>query len=285
MHTMMPTLLTIPFPAIDPVAISLGPLQVRWYALAYIVGLILSVLWAKHLLQRVDLWRPGHPFMNPSQLDDFMVWAMLGVVLGGRTGYVLFYNPGYYLSHPGDILAVWKGGMSFHGGFAGLLVAAWLFCKRHGLSLLRLLDLSAASVPLALFLGRLANFINGELWGRPTDVPWAMIFPRAGTIPRHPSQLYEAGLEGVALFLLLWWLIANRHALTRPGLVAGAFACGYALARIFVEFFREPDRQIGYLAGGWLTMGMILSVPLLAVGLWLIVRAVSRSPSEETQGP
>ncbi len=279
MRGMMPTVFAIPFPAIDPVAISLGPLQIRWYALAYIVGLILAVMWAKHLLKQEALWRPGRPFMRPSQLDDFMVWAMLGVVIGGRTGYVLFYNPGYYLSHPGDILAVWQGGMSFHGGFAGLIAAAWLFCRRHGLSLLRLLDLSAASVPLALFLGRLANFINGELWGRPADVPWAMIFPRAGPEPRHPSQLYEAGLEGIVLFLVLWWLIVRYRALARPGLVAGVFTSGYALSRIFVEFFREPDRQIGYLAGDWLTMGMVLSLPLLAVGGWLILRALRNPPA------
>ncbi|WP_038033946.1 prolipoprotein diacylglyceryl transferase [Thermopetrobacter sp. TC1] len=279
MRGMMPTVFAIPFPAIDPVAISLGPLQIRWYALAYIVGLILAVIWAKHLLKQEALWRPGRPFMSPSQLDDFMVWAMLGVVIGGRTGYVLFYNPGYYLSHPGNILAVWQGGMSFHGGFAGLIAAAWLFCRRHGLSLLRLLDLSAASVPLALFLGRLANFINGELWGRPTDVPWAMIFPRAGPEPRHPSQLYEAGLEGIVLFLVLWWLIVRYRALARPGLVAGVFTSGYALSRIFVEFFREPDRQIGYLAGDWLTMGMVLSLPLLAVGGWLILRALRNPPA------
>ena len=279
MRGMMPTVFAIPFPAIDPVAISLGPLQIRWYALAYIAGLILAVMWAKHLLKRETLWRPGRPFMPPSQLDDFMVWAMLGVVIGGRTGYVLFYNPAHYLSHPGDILAVWQGGMSFHGGFAGLIAAAWLFCRRHGLSLLRLLDLSAASVPLALFLGRLANFINGELWGRPTDVPWAMVFPRAGPEPRHPSQLYEAGLEGIVLFLVLWWLIVRYRALARPGLVAGVFTSGYALSRIFVEFFREPDRQIGYLAGGWLTMGMVLSLPLLAVGGWLILRALRNPPA------
>ena len=283
MRGMMPTVFAIPFPAVDPVAISLGPLQIRWYALAYIVGLILAVMWAKHLLKREALWRPGRPFMSPPQLDDFMMWAMLGVVIGGRTGYVLFYNPGYYLSHPGDILAVWKGGMSFHGGFAGLIAAAWLFCRRHGLSLLRLLDLSAASVPLALFLGRLANFINGELWGRPTDVPWAMIFPRAGPEPRHPSQLYEAGLEGIVLFLVLWWLIVRYRALARPGVVAGVFTSGYALSRIFVEFFREPDRQIGYLAGGWLTMGMVLSLPLLAVGGWLIIRALRNPPAGDAQ--
>ncbi|HHN73182.1 MAG TPA: prolipoprotein diacylglyceryl transferase [Thermopetrobacter sp.] len=272
----MPPLFAIPFPAIDPVAVSIGPLQVRWYALAYIFGLLLAVAWARHLLRREELWRPGRPLLEPAAMDDFMVWAMLGVVIGGRLGYVLFYNPGYYFRFPAQILAVWHGGMSFHGGFAGFVVAAWLFVRRRGVPLLRLLDLAAAGTPLALLLGRIANFVNGELWGRPTDVPWAMIFPGAGPQPRHPSQLYEAGLEGVALFMLLWWLIAGRRALARPGLVGGAFCAGYATARIAVEFFREPDAQIGYLAGGWLTMGMVLSLPLLALGLWLMARAWRR---------
>ena len=269
-------LMAIPFPAIDPVAVSIGPLQVRWYALAYIVGLLLAVWWAKRLLRRREIWRPVRPPMEPAAFDDFMLWAMLGVILGGRLGYVLFYNPAYYLANPGEVIAVWKGGMSFHGGFLGFLAAAWLFARRRGLPFLTLLDLSAAGAPLALFLGRIANFINGELWGRVTDVPWAMVFPRAGPLPRHPSQLYEAALEGLALFAVLWWLIDRRHALARPGLVGGAFCAGYATARIVVEFFREPDAQLGYLAGGWLTMGMLLSLPLLALGLWLIARALKR---------
>ncbi len=269
-------LLALPFPAIDPVAVRIGPLQVRWYALAYIAGLLLAVWWAKRLLRRPDLWRPGRPPMEPAAFDDFMLWAMLGVILGGRTGYVLFYSPAYFLANPGEIVAVWKGGMSFHGGFLGFLAAAWLFARRRGLPVLTLLDLSAAGAPLALFLGRIANFINGELWGRVTEVPWAVIFPRAGPLPRHPSQLYEAALEGIALFLLLWWLIERRHALARPGLVGGTFCAGYATARIVVEFFREPDAQLGYLAGGWLTMGMLLSLPLLALGLWLIARALTQ---------
>ena len=274
----MPILLAIPFPAIDPVAISLGPLQVRWYALAYIVGLLLAVAWAKWLLRREELWRPGKPFMTPQQMDDFMLWAMAGVVFGGRIGYVLFYNLPFYLSHPGEILSVWKGGMSFHGGFLGVILAAWLFCRRHSLRLDRMLDLAAASVPIALFLGRLANFVNGELWGKVTDVPWAFVFPRAGDLPRHPSQLYEAALEGLVLFAVLWLLI-RRGALARPGLVAGAFTLGYGISRFLVEFVRQPDAQIGYLAGGWLTMGMVLSLPLMAIGLWLIARALRHDPA------
>ena len=274
----MPILFAIPFPVIDPVAISLGPVHVRWYALAYIVGLLLAVAHAKWLLGREEFWRPGRPFMTKAQMDDFMLWAMLGVVLGGRLGYVLFYNFPYYLGHPGQMLAVWKGGMSFHGGFAGVILAAWLFCRRHGLRLDRLLDLAAASVPIALFLGRIANFINGELWGRVTDVPWAMVFPRGGPDPRHPSQLYEATLEGLVLFIVLHVLI-RRGALARPGLVAGAFCAGYGTARLIVEFFRQPDAQLGYLAGGWLTMGMVLSAPLMAVGGWLIARALRHDPA------
>ncbi len=268
----MPTLFAIPYPMIDPVAISLGPFQIRWYALAYVVGLLLAVAYAKWLVRKEEFWQPGKPSMTPEQLDDFMIWAMLGVVLGGRLGYVLFYNAPYYLSHPAQILTVWKGGMSFHGGFLGVIVASWLFCRRRGVRLDRLLDLAAASVPIALFLGRIANFVNGELWGRPTDVPWAFVFPGAGPQPRHPSQLYEAALEGLLLFLLLHVLI-RKGALARPGLVAGVFCIGYGVSRIIVEFFREPDAQIGYLAGGWLTMGMLLSLPLIAVGGWLVKRA------------
>ncbi len=275
---MTPTF-AIPFPAIDPVAISIGPLQVRWYALAYIVGLLLAIFYAKRLLRQRALFAPGKPFMKPEQMDDFMVWAMLGAVLGGRLGYVLFYNPAHYLANPADIVAVWRGGMSFHGGFLGFILAAWLFARRRGVPLSRLLDISAAAAPIALFLGRLANFINGELWGRPTDVPWAMVFPHAGPEPRHPSQLYEAALEGIVLFAVLYWLIRRHGALARPGLVAGAFTFGYGAARFFVEFFREPDAHIGYLAGGWLTMGMLLSIPLMALGLWLLLRAPRGEPS------
>jgi phosphatidylglycerol:prolipoprotein diacylglycerol transferase len=273
----MPILFAIPFPAIDPVAISLGPVQIRWYALAYIVGLLLAVAYAKWLLRRADFWKPGKPFMTPEQMDDFMIWAMLGVVLGGRTGYVLFYDLPKYLAHPSEILAVWHGGMSFHGGFLGVILASWLFCRRHKLRLDRLLDLAAASVPIALFLGRIANFVNGELWGRVTDVPWAFVFPRAGNLPRHPSQLYEAGLEGLVLFVLLYLLI-RKGALARPGLIAGVFTLGYGASRFFVEFFRQPDAQLGFLAGGWLTMGMVLSTPLMAIGGWLIWRALRHDP-------
>ena len=274
----MPILFAIPFPAINPVAISLGPVQIRWYALAYVIGLILAVEYAKWLLRREAFWTPGKPFMTPRRMDDFMLWAMAGVVLGGRAGYVLFYDLPRYLAHPAEILAVWHGGMSFHGGFLGVITASFLFCRKHGLRLDRLLDLAAASVPIALFLGRIANFINGELWGRATTLPWGVVFPHAGPEPRHPSQLYEAALEGLVLFIILHVLI-RRGALARPGLTAGVFTLGYGLSRFLVEFVRQPDAQLGYLAGGWLTMGMVLSMPLMAIGGWLIIRAMRHDPA------
>ena len=275
-------LAAIPFPAFDPVAIRIGPFAIRWYALAYIAGLLLAVWYAKWILRREDFFHPGKPFMPPHAMDDFMLWAMLGVVLGGRLGYVLFYAPQYFLAHPQDIIKVWQGGMSFHGGFIGVLAAAWLFARRRGIPFWRLMDIAAAATPIGLFLGRIANFINGELWGRVTAVPWAMIFPKAGPEPRHPSQLYEAALEGVLLFIILH-LFVRRRALRRPGLLSGIFALGYGLARFTVEFFREPDRQLGFLFGGWLTMGMLLSVPLILIGIWLIARALTRPPADAAQ--
>ncbi len=271
----------IPFPAIDPVAIHIGPLAIRWYALAYIVGLLLAIFHAKRVLRQPRYFAPGKPFMPPHALDDFMLWAMLGVVAGGRLGYVLFYAPQHFLQNPADIFAVWRGGMSFHGGFIGVLVATWLFARRRGIPFLRLLDITAAATPIGLFLGRIANFINAELWGRPTDMPWGVIFPGAGPEPRHPSQLYEAALEGIVLFVILH-LMVRSGALRRPGLIAGAFTAGYGVARFIVEFFREPDRHIGYLAGGWLTMGMLLSLPLVALGGWLMWRALRQPPADAT---
>ena len=265
-------LAAIPFPAFDPVAIRIGPLAIRWYALAYVVGLLLAVAYAKWILRQERFFAPDRPPMTPTALDDYMLWAMLGVVLGGRIGYVLFYAPTYFLTHPLDIIKVWQGGMSFHGGFLGVLLVTWAFARRRGIAFWRLMDIAAAATPIGLFLGRLANFINGELWGRPTDVPWAMVFPHAGPEPRHPSQLYEAALEGIVLFLVLHVLV-RKGALRHPGLVSGVFALGYGLARFTVEFFREPDRQLGFLYGGWLTMGMLLSLPLMLIGLWLIARA------------
>jgi phosphatidylglycerol---prolipoprotein diacylglyceryl transferase len=268
----MPPLYLLPFPEIDPVAFSIGPLAVRWYALAYVFGLLLALAYAKRLVRRPELWGAAGPPVTPHQLDDFLLWATLGVVVGGRLGYVLFYNLPHYSSHPLAILEVWHGGMSFHGGFLGVIAASWLFSRSQRIPLDRLLDVAVAGVPIGLGLGRLANFINGELYGRPTSLPWAMVFPNGGPEPRHPSQLYEALLEGLVLFIVIKIATDRYHALVRPGLVAGIFALGYGLARFFVEFFREPDAQIGPVIG-FLTAGMLLSVPLMVIGIWLIHRA------------
>jgi phosphatidylglycerol:prolipoprotein diacylglycerol transferase len=257
--------LAIPFPAIDPVLIHLGPLQIRWYALAYIVGIVLGWQLMRRLVQR-----PGWE-ITPEAVDDLLFYVTLGVILGGRIGYVLFYNAGYYLAHPVEILSVWRGGMSFHGGLLGVLIATMLFARTRGLAFLELADALAVVTPIGLFFGRLANFINGELWGRAASVPWAMVFPHAEpAVPRHPSQLYEAGLEGLLLFAFMLWLAYRQP--YRPaarGTLGGAFLIGYALARIVVEFFREPDAQLGFLAAG-ATMGQLLSLPMLAAGMALV---------------
>ena len=263
----------IPFPQIDPIAFSLGPIAVRWYALAYILGLLLAVWYAKRIVNNQSLWPGGEPSATGEQIDDLLIWATLGVVLGGRLGYVLFYNPAYFAANPGSIFQVWTGGMSFHGGFLGVVVACYLYGRRHGIGLDRLLDLAAAGVPIGLGLGRLANFINAELFGRTTDVPWGMVFPGGGPDPRHPSQLYEAALEGLVLFLLVRVATHHWRVLPRAGAVSGVFAIVYGLSRFIVEFAREPDAHLGYLAGGWLTMGMVLSLPLIGVGVWLWLRA------------
>jgi phosphatidylglycerol:prolipoprotein diacylglycerol transferase len=257
----------IPYPAIDPVLVSFGPFAVRWYALAYIAGLILGWLYCKWVARRWEA--AGTPAASAKDLDDFLVWATIGVVLGGRIGYVLFYNSGYYLAHPFQALELWHGGMSFHGGAVGVCVAIALFCRQRGLPLLRFADVIVCPFPIGLFLGRLANFINGELWGRPSDVPWAMIFPTGGPMPRHPSQLYEAVLEGVVLFVVLFLLQSSPAVRSRPGTIAGAFLIGYGAFRIVGEFFREPDAQLGFLWGG-ATMGQLLSIPLIVAGLFLV---------------
>ena len=266
-------MLTLAFPNFDPVALSLGPLVIRWYALAYVAGLILGwryVLWlaARH---------PG--IVTREEIDDLLMWATLGVLFGGRAGYVLFYNFPYYSAHPIEIFALWQGGMSFHGGLSGVLIAVAVFCRVRHRSFLRVGDLVAAAAPIGLFLGRIANFINGELFGRPSDLPWAMIFPRDPLqVPRHPSQIYEAGLEGILLFTVLFFFAVPGRAADRPGLLGGIFLFGYGLCRMVAEFFREPDPQLGFLWGG-ATMGQILSIPVAAAGVWLIVRGLSRPPA------
>jgi phosphatidylglycerol:prolipoprotein diacylglycerol transferase len=268
-------LFALPFPAIDPVLVRIGPLPIRWYALAYIAGILIGWFYARRLIANTRLWGGAAP-LTVADYDDFVLWVTLGIILGGRAGYVLFYNPAYFAAHPLEILQLWNGGMSFHGGFAGCVAAAALFSWHRGLSFLSIGDLTCAAGPIGLFLGRLANFINAELWGRPADVPWAMVFPGAGPWPRHPSQLYEAALEGLVLFVLLG-LIVRVGGLRRPGLVVGAFACLYAVMRSICEFFREPDPQLGFLWGG-LTMGMLLSIPLFLAGLAFIAAALRRAP-------
>ena len=258
----MPTLV-LPFPAFDPILIAVGPFAVRWYALAYIVGILLGWLYARALIRTEKYWGGRAP-LTVLDYDDFIVWVTLGIILGGRTGYVLFYNFPHFIANPAEIIEVWKGGMSFHGGFLGCVLAVVLFGWKNNISIGSLGDLTCASGPIGLFLGRIANFINGELWGRPTDVPWAMVFPHGGPLPRHPSQLYEAGMEGALLFVVLWIAI-RMGALRRPGLIIGLFAMCYAVLRSCGEYFREPDAQLGFLWGG-LTMGMLLSVPLFLAG-------------------
>jgi phosphatidylglycerol:prolipoprotein diacylglycerol transferase len=271
----MPSLV-IPFPDIDPVLVQIGPFALRWYALAYIAGILIGWLLARAIIQNTRLWGGPAP-LTVTQFDDFVLWCTLGVILGGRIGYVLFYNPEHFLAHPAEIVQLWKGGMAFHGGFVGVVTAVVLFARSRRIPALSLGDVTAAVYPIGHFLGRLANFINGELWGRTTDVPWAMVFPgAAGPFPRHPSQIYQATIEGLLLFVILM-LFIRAGALKRPGLILGIFAAGYGTARIFCELFREPDAQLGFLWGG-LTMGQLLSIPLILAGIALIAHALRRAP-------
>ncbi|MDT0681757.1 prolipoprotein diacylglyceryl transferase [Roseicyclus sp. F158] len=296
----------IPFPAIDPELVSVSlfglDLALRWYALAYIAGILAGWRIGILLLRRERLWPRDVPPMRPAQADDLLTWLILGIVLGGRLGYVLFYNLGFYLQNPGQILVLWEGGMSFHGGMLGVVLAFTIFCRRNGIPILQTADMLAVATWPGLFFGRLANFINAELYGRPTDVPWAMKFPTMCQVPsvqncpvagewfytgqelaRHPSQLYQAGLEGLALGAVLLLLAFGTRALKRPGILVGTFLTGYALARIVVEYVRQPDAQfvspgnpIGFVIGEGaigLTMGQLLSLPMLAFGIFLIVWA------------
>ena len=283
---MLPWLHAIPYPDIDPVFLRLGPLQFRWYGLMYLIGLTLAyfIIGARAKAQRLPL--------DKDQVYDMIVYAAVGVFAGGRLGYVLFYNLSYYLENPLKILAVWEGGMSFHGGFLGVVAAGLWFARRQGVPAMQLSDAMALVAPIGLFFGRLANFVNAELWGRPTDLPWGVVFPGAaaqdcpgiapGLCARHPSQLYEAGLEGLLLGLLLW-LLVRGGALKRRGLVTGLFLAGYGAARFAVEFVRQadaqfitPDNPLGHalhLGGFGLSMGQILSLPMILAGIWLIGRA------------
>jgi len=260
-------LFVLPFPALNPVAVQLGPLAIRWYALAYIAGILMGWLYARAIVKSRTLWGGPAP-MTTVDFDDFVLWATLGIILGGRTGYVLFYNLPHFAAHPAEIVELWKGGMSFHGGFLGVVLAVVLFARSRKVAMFSFGDVCCAVAPIGLFLVRVANFVNGELWGRPTDVPWAMVFPGGGPLPRHPSQLYEASLEGLVLLAVVG-IAVRLGALKRPGLTVGVFAVGYGIARCTSEFFREPDAQLGFLWGG-LTMGMLLSIPMIVAGLMLI---------------
>jgi phosphatidylglycerol:prolipoprotein diacylglycerol transferase len=261
---MIPVLL---FPQFDPVLVQVGPFGIRWYALAYIGGIVLGWRLLRHLVALAPA------VATAVQADDFVTWATLGIVLGGRLGYVLFYQPGVYLAHPAMIFAVWEGGMSFHGGALGVTIAILWFCRRNAIPLLGFADRVAVCVPIGLGLGRIANFVNGELWGRaaPDWLPWAMIFPNGGPLPRHPSQLYEALLEGLTLFVVMLALSRRERLRARFGWLTGAFLVGYGIARSTGEFFREPDVFLGYLVGG-VTMGQLLCIPMLLAGFWLILR-------------
>ncbi|RJL04970.1 prolipoprotein diacylglyceryl transferase [Paracoccus aestuarii] len=289
----------ISFPDISPEIFTLNlggfSLSLRWYALAYLAGLILGWRLIVLMMRRPAIWG-GTPPTRPERVDDLLTWVILGVILGGRLGFVLFYEPGYYLANPGQILQVWQGGMSFHGGFAGVILATWAWARRQGVPVLRLADAMAVVAPIGIFFGRIANFINAELWGRPTDLPWGVVFPGeaaqfcpgvAGPCARHPSQLYEAGLEGLLLGLILL-AVVRGGGLRRPGLAFGIFLAGYGLARMFVELFRvadfqfiTPENPLGHVIGGpviGLTMGQVLSLPMVVIGLALIWRARSRPP-------
>ena len=286
----------LPFPDISPeiFTISLMGMEfsLRWYALAYIVGIVIGWRLVVMAVKTPRLWPGDTPVMTPAQIEDMLTWIILGVLLGGRMGYVLFYQPGVYLNDPLSIFAIWQGGMAFHGGLLGVVLAAWLYTRRHSINRLTAADAIALGVPPGLLLGRIANFINAELWGRPTELPWGVVFPGAaaqhcpqivGACARHPSQLYEALLEGVVLLVLLIWLVWRRDAFKRPGLICGTFLAGYGLARFAVEFVRQPDAQfvapgnplgLAWQFGGYgLTMGQILSVPMILLGLFLLVRA------------
>jgi len=267
-------MLVLPFPNINPVLVQWGPLAIRWYALAYIAGLVVGWLMIRGIVADDRYWgklkRP-----TVASIDDLLVYCAFGVIIGGRLGNVLFYNPSYYVSHPLDVFKLWEGGMAFHGGLIGAFIGAWLFARRYGAPFLTVLDLCSLVAPIGLFFGRIANFIRPELWGRPTDVPWAVVFPGTDGLPRHPSQIYEAILEGLVAFVILFRL-AREGGLKSPGRVTGAFGVLYGAARIFSEFFREPDARLEDLGRG-LTMGMVLSAPLIVIGLALIVMA-RRSP-------
>jgi phosphatidylglycerol---prolipoprotein diacylglyceryl transferase len=266
--------LVIPYPKFDPIALKLGPIWIRWYGLSYVVGLLLGWFYVRRLVANRRLWAGGKAPLTLEQADMLLLWIMAGVVLGGRLLNIVLYDPVPYLKDPMEILRTWHGGMSFHGGLLGVLIAILLFAWRHGLAPLPIGDVVCTVVPLGLFFGRIANFINGELWGRVSDVPWAMVFPDpdAGPQPRHPSQLYEAGLEGLLLGVVLYALASYCGALKRKGAMTGAFLIGYAITRSFSELFREGD-STWFFQSQYLTAGMLYCIPMVFVGWWLLARS------------
>ncbi len=284
-------------PDINPVLLQLGPVAVRWYALAYVAGIVLGWLYAARMLRKVELWPAGKPPITPEQLDDLILWLTGGIILGGRIGYILAYDASIIWKQPLEMFMIWQGGMSFHGGFTGVLIAVLIWCRLNRFDLARTLnlgDLMASAAPIGLLFGRLANFVNGELWGRPTHLPWGMVFcnkyvraqyqglcPAGEDVARHPSQLYEAFGEGLILFAVLWFLGWRLNKLKRPGLLAGVFIAGYGIIRILLESVRNPDSQMLPFFKDVVTMGTLLSIPMLIGGAWLVWRALKTPESPE----
>lgn len=272
------SLLTLTNPAIDPIAFSIGPVSIKWYGLAYVAGLLLGWFYVRRLLATKSLWPNDKPPFAPEVADDLFIWVAIGVVVGGRLGHVLLYEPGYFLSHPLDILQIWRGGMAFHGGILGTILAMWLFARHMRVPALSVMDIVSAAVPIGAFFGRIANFINGEVVGLKSNLPWAIPIPQQGPEPRHPAQLYESLTEGLLLFLILYWIIYHRRALHRPGLVGATFLVGYGAFRMVCELFKE-DEYAAVLASVFLTTGMAYSIATLIAGLvgylWVMRRPKS----------
>lgn len=253
----------ITLPQLDPTIVNFGPLSIRWYSLAYILGIVLGVYLIKHINKRVEK-------LTPQVLEDIMMYMIFGIILGGRLGYTLFYNLPYYLSHPVEIFYMWQGGMSFHGGVIGSVIAIMLLAKKHKMHFFDIMDFIALVTPIGLFLGRVANFINMELWGRVTDAPWGVVFPNLDVYPRHPSQLYEAFLEGAVLFTILMIVARKKENFKRKGMISGLFLAGYGVSRFIVEFFREPDVQIGLFLD-FISMGQLLCLPMIGFGIYFVI--------------
>lgn len=262
--------MAIPFPDLDPVALAVGPLQIRWYALAYLAGFLFAWWYGIYITKKSSGTRP-----NKEDIDDFIPWAIMGVILGGRLGYILFYQTPYYFDNPAEIFKVWHGGMSFHGGIVGVITVLIIYSMRRKIPFLRLCDIAGCAAPMGIFLGRLTNFVNGELYGRITEVPWGVVFPRGGEFPRHPSQIYQAGLEGLLLFLILLVLVHVPKVRNKPGILSFVFLAGYGVFRSIGEIFREPDEQLGFLFEG-ATMGQLLSVPVIIVAFFVLYFALRK---------